>query len=63
MTYRPGQTVYNRFTREALTVVSCDGCVAMVRDHFGSIGGSIVGELTSVSPADIEPRTAAGSLD
>lgn len=63
MTFRTGQAVYNRFTRETLTVISCDGCVAMVRDQFGGIGGSIVGDLTSLFPTEVEPRTAAGSLD
>ena len=43
-TFHPNETVYCRFTREAFTVVSCNGCVAVLSD--GS--ARIVGELTRV---------------
>lgn len=46
MTYRPNETVYCRFTREAFTVISCNGCVAILRDASGNITGRIVGEIT-----------------
>ena len=46
MTFRPNETVYCRFTGEAFTVVSCNGCVAVLRDSAGATTGRIVGELT-----------------
>ena len=42
MAYRTNETVYCRFTGEALTVVSCNGCIAVLSD--GS--ARAVGELT-----------------
>lgn len=44
MAFRTNETVYCRFTREAFTVVSCNGCVATLSD--GSTRA--VGELTRV---------------
>ena len=46
MTFRPAETVYCRFTREAFTVIGCNGCVATLRDSAGNITGRAVGELT-----------------
>jgi hypothetical protein len=46
MTFRPAETVYCRFTGEAFIVVSCNGCVATLRDGEGNITGRIIGELT-----------------
>lgn len=46
MTYRPNEIVYCRFTREAFTIVSCNGCVAILRDSAGNTTGRIVGEIT-----------------
>lgn len=46
MTFRANETVYCRFTREAFTALSCNGCVASLRDGAGNITGRIVGELT-----------------
>jgi hypothetical protein len=48
MTYCTNDTVYCRFTGEAFTVISCNGCVATLRDGAGNITGRIVGELTRV---------------
>lgn len=40
------EIVYCRFTGEALTVIVCDGCVAVVVDSHGNTTGRAVGELT-----------------
>lgn len=51
MTYRPNETVYCRFTREALVVVSCDGAaVVTVRDASGDISHRAVGVITRRTP-------------
>jgi hypothetical protein len=47
-TFTSGETVYCRFTREAFTVISCNGCVATLRDGAGNETGRIVGELTRI---------------
>jgi hypothetical protein len=44
MAFRTNETVYCRFTGEAFTVVSCNGCIAVLND--GS--ARPVGELTRV---------------
>lgn len=41
-----GDTVYCRFTGEALTVVYFDGCVAVLRAADGSTLARPVGELS-----------------
>lgn len=48
MSFRANETVYCRFTSEAFTVISCNGCVAILRDSTGNTTGRIVGELTRV---------------
>jgi hypothetical protein len=46
MAFKPDETVYDRFTGEPFTVVSCDGCVAALRySADGEIVYRIVGEL------------------
>jgi hypothetical protein len=40
--FLPNETVYCRFTGEAFTVISCNGCVATLSDGTTRI----VGELT-----------------
>jgi hypothetical protein len=49
-TFRPNETVYCRFTGEAFTVVSCNGCVVFVIDGAGNTTGRIIGELTRAVP-------------
>lgn len=44
--FHANETVYCRFTREAFTVISCNGCVAILRDGNGNTTGRIVGEIT-----------------
>lgn len=46
MKFLPNEIVYCRFTREAFTVVNCNGCVAILLDAAGNTTGRIVGELT-----------------
>ncbi len=46
MTFRINETVYCRFTGEAFRVVSCNGCVAVLCNAYGTYFGRIVGELT-----------------
>jgi hypothetical protein len=52
MTFRPNETVYCRFTREAFTVVDCNGCVATLRDGAGNLTNRIVGDITRRAPSD-----------
>lgn len=40
------ETVFCRFTREALVIIEFNGCVAVVRDSAGVISARAVGELT-----------------
>jgi hypothetical protein len=51
MSFRPNETVYCRFTGEPLTVIACDGCVAVLRNAYGTYFSRIVGELTRRAPA------------
>jgi len=44
--FKPNETIYCRFTGEALTVICCDGVIAIVVDGRGETAGRIVGELT-----------------
>jgi hypothetical protein len=48
--FLPNETVYCRFTGEAFTVVSCNGCVVELSDGTGRI----VGELTRTAPQLID---------
>lgn len=48
--YRTGETAFHRFDGERFTIVSCDGCVAVVRTTSGETYPMPVGNLTRRIP-------------
>lgn len=51
--FRPDETAFHRFDGERFTVVSCDGCVAVVRTASGETYPVIVGNLTRRAPEGV----------
>jgi hypothetical protein len=48
--FDPNETAFHRFDGERFTVVSCDGCVAVVRAASGETYPIPVGNLTRRAP-------------
>lgn len=48
--YRSGEIAFHRFDGERFTIVSCDGCVAVVRATSGETYPILVGNLTRRAP-------------
>jgi hypothetical protein len=48
--FLPGEAAFHRFDGECLTIVSCDGCIAVVRVASGETYPILVGNLTRRAP-------------
>jgi uncharacterized protein YajQ (UPF0234 family) len=51
--FRTNETAFHRFDGERFTIVSCDGCVAVVRTVSGEVYPILVGNLTRRDPEGV----------